>query len=564
MDLPENIFEQMHISRCDHLPIVAAFCRKIGLVETVNRVIPSNMEVDVGTIVKAMVLDTLSGRSPLYRLVDFVNNQDTELLLGRELSGAAFNDTTVGRAMDMIFENGAQRLFSEVAFQAASQIPLDMSFVHFDTTSVNVWGEYEICGSDTGNLNITFGHSKDKRWDLKQFLIKMLCVGKNIPIIGGCEDGNRSDKRINNDILSRISKHMTKFGLSDGAFIYIADSAMVTEDNLEAIGDNLFVTRLPFTYGEAGKVVSEAVDHGRWDHIGALNETPATNKRPPALYSIAEKNVLIYDQQYRAVVVHSSAHDKRRLKRLDRQIRESQKVLSKMVAQKCEQEYYCLADAEAAASRLKKNDTEIHRIEVSISEKVRYKRGRPPKDGSRQISSVRYILDGNIVEKKEQLERKREESGCFVLISNVPADGDFSKTGEDLLRAYKEQHGIERNFSFLKDPLIVNDLFLKKPGRVEVLGAIILIALLVWNLIEHVLRQFVIANNETIPGWDNKQTRRPTAFMMSTKFMGVQIIKLGSVRRLASPLDDTQLLYLKAMGLSEKALLDPASWPRPG
>ncbi len=562
--MDENIFRKMHVSQPDHLPIVAAFCEKIGLTETVNRVMSSNMEVDTGTVVKAMVLDTLSGRSPLYRLMDFVKQLDTQLLFGRELSWTSFNDTTVGRAMDMIFDNGAQRLFSEVAFQAASQIPLDMNFVHFDTTSVNVWGKYDVCNPDTGKLNITFGHSKDKRPDLKQFLIKMLCVGRNIPIIGGCENGNRSDKPINNDILSTISKHMGKFGISPGAFIYIADSAMVTEDNLSEMGDNLFVTRLPFTYTETNRVVSEAVTHGQWDHIGTLNETPATNKRPPALYDIAEKTVLLYGQEFRAVVVHSSAHDKRRLKRLDRQIRESHKALDKVLSEQSKLEYYCLADAEAAASRLKKNDTELHGIEVSINEKVRYKRGRPPKAGPRKINCVHYMLNSKIVEKKEQVERKREESGCFVLLSNVKSDGESAKTGEELLRAYKEQHGIERNFSFLKDPLIVNDLFLKKPERVEALGAIILIALLIWNLIEHTLRQYVAVHNTSLPGWDSKQTKRPTAFMMSTKFSGLQIVKIGSVRRLTRPLDDSQLIYLKAMGLSENFLLNPSPWPRPG
>ena len=163
MELTENLLENMHISRPDHLPIMAAFCRRIRLVETVNRVVPSNMGVDVGTIVQAMVLDTLSGRSPLYRLADFFKHQDTELLLGRELTGTAFNDTAVGRAMDMIFDAGAQKLFSEVAFQAAMQIPLDMSYVHFDTTSVNVWGDYDICNPDGDNLNITYGHSKDTK-----------------------------------------------------------------------------------------------------------------------------------------------------------------------------------------------------------------------------------------------------------------------------------------------------------------------------------------------------------------------------------------------------------------
>lgn len=69
-----------------------------------------------------------------------------------------------------------------------------------------------------------------------------------------------------------------------------------------------------------------------------------------------------------------------------------------------------------------------------------------------------------------------------------------------------EQYGIERNFSFLKDPLIVNDMFLKKPVRIEVLGVILLMALLIWDLIEHVLRQHVLENDVGLPGWDNKKT----------------------------------------------------------
>ena len=46
----------------------------------------------------------------------------------------------------------------------------------------------------------------------------------------------------------------------------------------------------------------------------------------------------------------------------------------------------------------------------------------------------------------------------------------MAHTARDGLRAYKEQHGIEQNFGFLKDPLIVNSLFLKKPERIEALG----------------------------------------------------------------------------------------------
>jgi hypothetical protein len=42
--------------------------------------------------------------------------------------------------------------------------------------------------------------------------------------------------------------------------------------------------------------------------------------------------VTLYKKEYRAVVVHSTAHDKQRLKRLERQIKNSQATLFKLIA----------------------------------------------------------------------------------------------------------------------------------------------------------------------------------------------------------------------------------------
>jgi transposase len=49
----------------------------------------------------------------------------------------------------------------------------------------------------------------------------------------------------------------------------------------------------------------------------------------------------------------------------------------------------------------------------------------------------------------------------------------------DLLGLYKNQSGIEQNFGFLKNPVIINSVFLKKNSRIEVLGMILLISLLI-------------------------------------------------------------------------------------
>ena len=65
----------------DHLLIMKSFADDLELAATVNRLAPTQMEVKPGTIVLGLVLDTLSRRSPLYRLVEFFEGRDTEVLL---------------------------------------------------------------------------------------------------------------------------------------------------------------------------------------------------------------------------------------------------------------------------------------------------------------------------------------------------------------------------------------------------------------------------------------------------------------------------------------------------
>lgn len=64
-------------------------------------------------------------------------------------------------------------------------------------------------------------------------------------------------------------------------------------------------------------------------------------------------------------------------------------------------------------------------------------------------------------------------AGCFVIVTNVPMDGEDGCNARSTLKANKDQHGIERNLGFIKGPLIVNSLFLKKPERIEVMGLIL-------------------------------------------------------------------------------------------
>lgn len=544
-DMPPKI----EVYPVHHLPIIKAYADQLGLVSLINHYVPTEMDVDAGTIVLGLVLDTLRGRSPLYRLEEFFTHQDTELLLGKALPPQAFTDDTVGRVLDRLYAFGTMRLFTACAVRASMRFGLERRYVHFDTTSRSVWGDYQFAETQDLPFQITYGYSKDKRPDLKQFILSTLCVDRAVPIWGKVDDGNASDKTLNTTLLSEIAQLLACHGVAPGAYIYIADAALVTEDNLAALGDTWFITRLPATYSECERVIGEAVARNQWEEAGVLAQTPPTKHRPGTCYKVAEDVVTLYGKTYRAVVVHSSNHDQRRQKRLEREVQASSTTLATTVRAAAKQEYFCRADAEATAEQLRALPSAYHRVEVVVEERPQYGSGRPSHKHPRVIKALRYGLQVTLHERTEVIAHKKQEAGCFVLLTNVPTAGEMAHKAGEVLRAYKEQHGVEQNFAFLKDPVIVNSLFLKKPERIEALGLVLLLALLLWRLVERALRVHVETTGNPLVGWDKKATQKPTAFMMMTKFAAVMVIKVGGQRQLAQPLSPVQQAYLNALGV---------------
>jgi len=552
--VPENLT----FSEVGHLPIVKDFAKKIKLVETLNAMVDSEMQLSPGIAVMAMVLDTLSGRTPLYRLEEFFQEKDTELILGHAVKPELFCDYNVGRMLDKLFDAGTQRLFSQIAQNAMGVFDVDRRRLHFDTTSISVFGDYDFIDPP---LKITYGHSKDKRPDLKQFLISMLCVDRNIPILGTTEDGNASDKTLNNELLAGISRHMANHGLEPGAFVYVADSAFVTPDNLEKAKDQnvKFLTRLPATYKECGRAIADAVAANNWIELGKLNQTPATQKRPAAYYRGFETSVELYDETYRAIVVHSSAHDKRRHKRIDRMLEQKRKEIETHCKKINSGPFYCRADAEAAADKIRRAAANsYHSLQYEISKEAKYPRGRPAKGKARAPIGYHYLLDIKIDVDAQTVAPLRLEAGCFVLICNLCGKQERKQwPAGSLLELYKNQSGIEQNFGFLKNPVIVNSIFLKKPSRIEVLGLVLLIALLIWRLMEHCMRLHLKKTKSKISGWKNRPTKRPTSFMMTTKFLSILVARSGNKRQLVKPLKSVQKEFLQALSVSPEVFVEP-------
>jgi transposase len=390
----QKFVDESTMIRVNHMPVIARMCHRIGLIDLINESIPCNTDLDLGTLVVGMVCDTLSGRSPLYKVEEFIKEQDTELLFGMPVDSHRFNDDALGNALDRIHEKGTLKLFTEVSLKAASVFNLDTSKLSFDTTSVNVWGDYDGAKSGGKIPHITYGFSKDKRMDLKQFMVSMLCVEGNIPISGKMQDGNSSDEKLNNEELQRIGKLLSPLKDNIGELIYVADCKLICAGNMALLDDLLFISRFPGNFKEHNIAVERAIDADDWEELGVLAETPSpSKKRQRANYRSHETAVIIEGKSYRALVIQTDHLDKRRTNGIENRKAKERKLVEKAIKSAEKTTYHCQEDARKALEILSvKRRTNYWNIKGSMEIIQVHAPGRAPKTGNRKIVDTRYRL----------------------------------------------------------------------------------------------------------------------------------------------------------------------------
>ena len=103
-------------------------------------------------------------------------------------------------------------------------------------------------------------------------------------------------------------------------------------------------------------------------------------------------------------------------------------------------------------------------------------------------ANVSYIVVGQVTVIEAKVQPDKSQAGRFILATNVLDEAEL--TAEEMLSKYKDQQSVERGFRFFKDPYFLTDsVFLKSPQRIEALGLIMGLCLLVYTLGQRQLRQ---------------------------------------------------------------------------
>jgi len=515
----------------DHFGLVAGIFDDLGISEVIDEAMPKTRDCKLqhSEIIKGLIINGLGfTERRLYIFPTYFKDLALEKLFGHGIVPEDFNEDSVGRTLDRINRFGSTDLFNLIAMKCMQQLAFGTHLLHVDTTSFSVHGQYE--GDDCRPaLEITLGHPKDGRWDLKQFVLSMVTNQSGIPLFVQAHSGNKSDKKT---IIETIGKLKSNLNFGDQIY-FVADSAFFSSENINLLGDRtLWITRVPSTVGEAKDLLNRD-----------LKMVSCSDDR----YSIFETSVDYGGINQRWVVVDSREMHARKAKTFDRRIekeltqaRKSLRKLGKIV-------FACEADAIKASDRWTSENPHFLLRDVRISKISRRfdgKRGRPKKGESLDVG---YIVKAEVDRNEQIIASERSKLGRFVLASN-----DMELNGELMLKHYKGQNAVEKGFRFLKDKSFrVAEVYLKKKERIEALSMIMVLSLLIYSIAEWLLRKRLKENDEKVLNQLGKPTERPTLKWIFQKFRNINeaIIELnGSIHREIININDEQLKIIKLFG----------------
>lgn len=466
------------------LPVIQAYFDKLDFADTIDRFVPWRGEVPLGILTEILVANRLLGPSPLYRLGEWA--EQAGLTGFYQLGAEQLNDDLFGRALERLAQH-AHDAEAALVLRAVKEFDLDLSQVHYDITTVELFGAYqayaqspvptdgqetqESPASDYQPPQPTYGRSKSGRKNLKQVQLGLNVLGDGaIPVGHTALDGNTAEATTHQANLKRL-----KATLPTSRFLLITDSKGDTEEYLLRIkaGNCEFLCTGAFTPALQQRYLKLRDKMHRIDYYPKSQESLQPHERDE--YQAHEVEELLQGEvdgrqvrlRYRLIFVHSSA-------RARQQSQTRERHTSKI------REEFAKVERNLNKYKLKTQQDIVARLEKA---KGRYVEGTlfhyevQEQEGQFQLN---WWLD------EKELQQWKELEGVYVLKTNRSRS---RYPVVEVVRTYKEQTHVERRISHIKGPLAVAPAFLENPQRIAGLLAVVVWALLTMSLLERQVRR---------------------------------------------------------------------------
>ena len=506
----------------NHLGLVAGTIKDLGIPDIIDQMLSSDFNqhatkhVKISECISAMILNGLGfDNGALYMVSNFFEDKPLDRLIRDGLKAEHLNDDALGNALDAIADYDPTQFFANIAFTIGSSHNLFNKFARLDSTTFSLEGAYTGFGTTPEEspqlINITHGHSKQHRPDLKQFTLSMVNSGNSgFPFWSESLSGNASDKKSFHETVARVQAFKEQLGDTE-PFFWVADSALYTTEQLLRKNVNYFwISRVPESINEAKELVSRRDSELEWNNLPDGYKTTSIKS---SYGGVEQRWILVFSQK---------AFD-REIQTLTKKIEKEKATLKKDFWRLANQEFACTADAEKRLAEIIKKKR-FHSADFEIKSEAKFSsRGRPKADAKPDKTIVRIFA--TVKQNEDEIIRAKATKGRFILATNDLDEKELPD--EKVLTEYKDLQKVERGFRFLKDPwFLLDNIFLKTPRRIAALSSIMALCLMVYTVAEFKLRQKLKLENKTLPNQLNKEVNNPTLRWIFKMMNGITVVKM--------------------------------------
>ena len=232
--------------RVGALPFIVAYLEKMELARVIDENIPWEGEVPLGTLVEVMVCNRLLNPKAMYKISEWALNAG--VCDYYDVTAEQLNDDRLGRALERIAMHSFSAQ-SQLILHIVKRFKLDVSQIHYDISSVELYGAYErqlaenaeaqseleneastTTSAQTQGPKPMYGRTKSGRKNVKQvqFGIDVTRDGA-VPIDLIPFDGNEAEVKTHLENMDRLRRMLPTKKL-----LYTADSKLDSPENLLA------------------------------------------------------------------------------------------------------------------------------------------------------------------------------------------------------------------------------------------------------------------------------------------------------------------------------------------
>ena len=210
--------------RLGALPVVAEFGRRLRIAEIVDELCPVRPVAWIthGEVIEALVANRLTAPAPMLRVQEWAAAMAVEEAYG--IAPELLSDDRIARALDAVAPQ-LDAIAGGVGAAAVSEFGVDVSRLHWDLTSISLYGAYPQAGEEYPAPR--WGHPRDRRPDLKQIQTGLAVSGDGgIPVFHRPYSGGAAE-------VSQVVGAMTALKQIAGPrpFLLVGDSKLIWSEN---------------------------------------------------------------------------------------------------------------------------------------------------------------------------------------------------------------------------------------------------------------------------------------------------------------------------------------------